>query len=238
MEGLATEIVAECSAPPGTGGSAEIRALLVERLNGHPAAARRRALRQWLGAGGVAIETVDFAAMGRIESLLEEARGSAAAPLPGGWIVRRAYDRLWVERSGGPGAQAFSAEVRVPGETLVPEAGLRVVVALASGVIREKTVRPGRLPARASLAARELGRGRLVVRSWRPGDRMRPLGLGGSRKLQDIFVDAKVPAMQRPTVPVFECRGQIVWLPGYRVASGWEVSDSSDIALQIAVEGV
>ena len=112
------------------------------------------------------------------------------------------------------------------------------MVALASGVIREKPVRPGRLPARASLAALELGRGRLVVRSWRPGDRMRPLGLGGSRKLQDIFVDAKVPAAQRPEVPVFECGGQIVWLPGYRVASGWEVSDSSDIALQIAVEGV
>ena len=36
--------------------------------------------------------------------------------------------------------------------------------------------------------------GRSIVRSRKPGDRMRPLGLGGSKKLQDILVDAKVPA--------------------------------------------
>ncbi len=42
----------------------------------------------------------------------------------------------------------------------------------------------------------------LAARSWRPGDRMRPMGCGGSRKLQDLFVDRKVPRTQRARVPV------------------------------------
>ena len=65
---------------------------------------------------------------------------------------------------------------------------------------------------------------------------MRPLGLSGSKKLQDIFVDAKVPADRRARIPVFACGSEIVWIPGYRVAQGWEVSDAGAPALQIAVE--
>jgi hypothetical protein len=48
-------------------------------------------------------------------------------------------------------------------------------------------------------------------------------------------VDAKLPAERRGAVPVFECKGQIVWIPGYRVASGWEVRDASRPALQLRV---
>jgi tRNA(Ile)-lysidine synthase len=54
----------------------------------------------------------------------------------------------------------------------------------------------------------------LVVRSWREGDRMRPLGLGGSKSLQDLFTDRKVPRALRRTLPVVEAGGQIVWVAG------------------------
>jgi tRNA(Ile)-lysidine synthase len=56
------------------------------------------------------------------------------------------------------------------------------------------------------------------VRAWRPGDRMQPLGLGGSRTLQDLFTDRKVPRAQRHALPVVLARGEIAWVPG--VATG------------------
>jgi tRNA(Ile)-lysidine synthase len=37
----------------------------------------------------------------------------------------------------------------------------------------------------------------LVARSWRPGDRIRLPGLNGRKKLQDLFVDRKIPARAR-----------------------------------------
>ncbi len=59
----------------------------------------------------------------------------------------------------------------------------------------------------------EVGEGRLSVRSRRPGDRLRLAG--GSRKLQDILVDAKVPRPLRDALPVICVGGRPVWLPGH-----------------------
>jgi tRNA(Ile)-lysidine synthase len=46
---------------------------------------------------------------------------------------------------------------------------------------------------------------------------MRPAGLGGTRSLQDLFTDRKVPREQRATVPVVECGGEIAWVAGVAV---------------------
>jgi tRNA(Ile)-lysidine synthase len=58
----------------------------------------------------------------------------------------------------------------------------------------------------------------LEVRGWRAGDRMRPLGLGGSKSLQDLFTDRKIPREQRHELPVVISDGEIAWVPG--VATG------------------
>lgn len=57
---------------------------------------------------------------------------------------------------------------------------------------------------------------RLVVRAIRPGDRIRPMGLGGSKKLQDVLVDAKVPREARDGlwVAAHPATGEVVWVPG------------------------
>jgi tRNA(Ile)-lysidine synthase len=57
----------------------------------------------------------------------------------------------------------------------------------------------------------------VTVRAWRDGDRMRPAGLGGSKSLQDLFTDRKVPRALRRTLPVVEAGGEIVWVAGVAV---------------------
>jgi tRNA(Ile)-lysidine synthase len=53
-----------------------------------------------------------------------------------------------------------------------------------------------------------------IVRSWRDGDRMRPVGLGGTKSLQDLFTDRKVPRVLRRSLPVVEANGEILWVAG------------------------
>jgi tRNA(Ile)-lysidine synthase len=72
--------------------------------------------------------------------------------------------------------------------------------------------RPG-APGDVSVSAASLESG-AVVRSWREGDRMRPVGIGGSKTLQDLFTDRKVPRALRRTLPVVEAGGEIVWVAG------------------------
>jgi tRNA(Ile)-lysidine synthase len=61
----------------------------------------------------------------------------------------------------------------------------------------------------------------LVVRARRSGDRMRPLGMGGrSKRLQDLFVDARVPVAERDGWPLLVAGAdhQVVWVPGLQVS--------------------
>jgi tRNA(Ile)-lysidine synthase len=58
----------------------------------------------------------------------------------------------------------------------------------------------------------------VVVRAWRDGDRMRPVGLGGTKSLQDLFTDRKIPRELRRTLPVIEAEGEIAWVAGVAVS--------------------
>ncbi|MEO7716948.1 MAG: tRNA lysidine(34) synthetase TilS [Capsulimonas sp.] len=59
----------------------------------------------------------------------------------------------------------------------------------------------------------------LCVRSWQSGDRMDVLGLDGkSKKLSDLFTDAKIPRAQRPSIPIVADANGPLWVVGLRIA--------------------
>jgi tRNA(Ile)-lysidine synthase len=131
-------------------------------------------------------------------------RGSASLDLGGGLRAVAEYGRLRFEAAAAP-APARTAALPVPGRA-----------GWAGG---ELTCERGPdLPlGDGTLDAGALA-GALEVRAWRPGDRMRPLGVGGSRTLQDLFTDRKVPRARRARWPVITCTGEIAWIP--RIATG------------------
>jgi tRNA(Ile)-lysidine synthase len=99
----------------------------------------------------------------------------------------------------------------------------------------EAVLEPGAtLSSNASVAfvRRDLIRESLGVRNRRPGDKFRPVGLRGSKKLQDLFVDAKVPRAEREAVPVVvDDRDRIVWVAGFGIDEAFRVTDSSQAVL-------
>jgi len=76
----------------------------------------------------------------------------------------------------------------------------------------------------ALVAAEPLGAW-LTVRAWTEGDRMRPAGLGGSKTLQDLFTDRKVPRALRRRLPVVTTeQGEIVWVAGVAVGESFRAA--------------
>ncbi len=73
------------------------------------------------------------------------------------------------------------------------------------------------------IAYKQLKGRSIVLRSWRPGDRMKPMGMDGSRKLSDIFTDLKIQGEQRNRWMLVECDGKIAALIGWRVARDFAV---------------
>ena len=68
----------------------------------------------------------------------------------------------------------------------------------------------------------------------RPGLRMRPAGGRGSRKLQDIFVDARVPREDRDAWPLVFAEDRVAWVPGVAVDADL-VSRPGEPALHVSV---
>ena len=219
--------------------SARLPALDADALREQPLAARRRVVRLWLVSAGVPPEAINFDSVERVDGQIRAQAGSSSTPVAAGVNVRRRRGLLVIEprELDPPRGRIARQTVAIPGTTRLSSAGLRVKVSVEAGLVKDRKARLGLFPAVATIRA-GMGRRKLIVRSWQPGDRMKPLGMNGSKKLHDIFVDAKVPAEQRHAVPVFECAGEIVWLPGYRVSRGWEVWDPAQPSLQIRVEEV
>jgi tRNA(Ile)-lysidine synthase len=135
------------------------------------------------------------------------------AILPGGWQVRREYDSAVLERTDMERAVPFMVALACNGETAVDAAGFvfNSSVVGANDPSLAAAVRRGRqMEAVFDLAQLK---GDVMVRSIRSGDRIRPLGMNGSRKVQDIFVDRKLPRTRRATWPLVAANGEILWIP-------------------------
>jgi tRNA(Ile)-lysidine synthase len=76
----------------------------------------------------------------------------------------------------------------------------------------------------------------LVVRPPQPGDRMRPLGMRGRRKLADIFNSLHIPAGARPRWPVVTSGEEVVWLAGLRIGHDARLTEETRTAVQFRFE--
>jgi tRNA(Ile)-lysidine synthase len=77
-----------------------------------------------------------------------------------------------------------------------------------------------------------------TVRGWREGDRMRPAGLGGTKSLQDLFTDRKVPRALRRTLPVVEAGGEIVWVAGVAVGERFAAREGSGSEVALSARSI
>ncbi|MFZ1688416.1 MAG: tRNA lysidine(34) synthetase TilS [Flavobacteriales bacterium] len=77
----------------------------------------------------------------------------------------------------------------------------------------------------------------LLLRAWQPGDRMRPIGLGGSKLISDMLTDAKVPTARRSHQRVLVSGGEIIWLVGHRVAEGYAADTGTTHVLKLTDPG-
>ena len=125
--------------------------------------------------------------------------------------------------------QKSGAVPRKAGAVPPPERRFTLSIGKDTGFERRRQ-EIGRFPAVAWLDGKGLAGRTLELRHWRAGDRIVPTGMGGkSRKLQDVFVTCKTPPALRRELPLLAdaATGEILWVPGYRVAEAAAVTGAS-----------
>lgn len=134
-----------------------------------------------------------------------------------GWRWQAAGEMLRLLRvRPGETIPPFTYTLEVPGELAIPE--LAVTIRVSRQPVEAWMLRGAPLRAGLALPLPDSGRpGRMTVRNRRPGDRLRPLGAPGSRKLKDVLIDRGVPRWQRDRLPLLCWAGEIAWVPGITI---------------------
>ncbi|MBE6065545.1 tRNA lysidine(34) synthetase TilS [Clostridium cochlearium] len=79
--------------------------------------------------------------------------------------------------------------------------------------------------------------GNIMFRYRKNGDRFTPLGMKGSKKIKDLFIDFKIPKHLRDYVPLICFGDEIAWIVGYRISEKFKVDKSTRNILKIKIEG-
>jgi tRNA(Ile)-lysidine synthase len=198
-------------------------ALAIDRaaLAGMPRPLARRVLRSAIvrafpEASRMTFEHVEAIVAG---SVVGSTASSFARDLPFGLRVEAEYDTMRVSRRGDEPVPVAPGLLELPGTLDLAMAGS--IVARES---HDDVIATG--PDTISVDADSVS-WPLVVDAVREGDRMRPLGLEGSKKLSDLLIDAKVPRRLRSAVPVLRDGERIVWLAGVALAEECRVTPGS-----------
>jgi len=210
-------------------------------LAGCPQAVARQVVRQALteAARGRAIRFAD------VQRALDVVAGASAFDGPGQRVERIGDVVVLTSRPAGAKGRPLAANrqvnlfrysLSIPGEVRVPEAGCVVSVEVADGSESVVLAANGHGVAAVQLDKKTGG---FAVRNRRPGDRFRPFGLSGRRKLQDFFVDHKVVREERDRVPiVVDDRDRIVWVAGHAICEDFRVIDPAQAVLILRLKGL
>ena len=158
----------------------------------------------------------------RTELLRQLGQSRAACDCGGGWRWETAGELLVLRRKPPEEERVadFSYTLRIPGEVEIPELAVRV------GLFR-RPMEPWMLsgsPRCAALALPLAEGDRVTVRNRRPGDRIHPLGAGGSRKLKELLIDRRVPRRDRDRLPLICVGERIAWVPGVTIDQRYRIA--------------
>ena len=199
-------------------------------LTGLPIGAARRLARA--AAAEILGETLAIG-LDHVDASLDAARRESRIDLPRGLAAWTEADRFVLGRPLTEEIPDYEYRLDVPGRIVIAEIGQVLTADLQPDI---KNLDPAALgPGRCALDLDCLAPP-LVVRPARPGDRFRPLGLGGTRKLSDFFIDLKIPRRKRSSVPLVEDAQGLVWVGGLRPDERAKVTPRTARAVILTLE--
>lgn len=170
-------------------------------------------------------ELDDFGSV-HVEDVLELARSGqtgSCISLPCGLQARRDYEQIIIESVDGVGfqiQQPFEYGLLIPGKTDIPEACVTIEARVFDIEVKSNLLETVSL-AHEDEAYFDMGLidENITARNRKRGDRLSPLGMKGSKKLKDVFIDKKISRNIREQIPVIIWGKEILWVVGLCVSN-------------------
>jgi tRNA(Ile)-lysidine synthase len=203
-----------------------------EYLSLHPALRWRVVQKMvgWVSRGAMIFEEGEPSEVKQIFLRLEQSTPSFFLELPRGVCLEKRYDSVSMKKTWVKKIPPFEVELASSGRTYIEEIEKEVVIEEISR--NDKLKDPYGFPERALLDYQNL-RFPLKVRNFRPGDRFQPLGVRGTQKLKEFFIDHKIPRFERPRIPLLISGEMIAWVIGYRIDERVKITEHTQRVLRI-----
>ncbi len=177
------------------------------------------------------LRRVDYRHLVYVTHLAESNRSQSSIDMPNGISVKKSYDRLIFQLSNEARSFEYCYSLERAGKVHIEETGQTISaeeIEWDSGKelfedIGEST---------ALLDAEKLNYP-LIIRNIRPGDRFVPLGMTGTKKIKDFFIDLKLPSEKRHDIPIITSDKNIIWICGYRIDDRYKVTNRTKRVLKI-----
>ncbi len=126
----------------------------------------------------------------------------------------------------------FEYEINLNGTTEIPELALQIDARTMS---REKCKL---LSSSSNIKAFDIDKinGKLVVRNRRVGDKIKPLGFSGTKKVKDIFIDKKIPQQNRNRIPIFADDNKVIWILGHDISDESKIGEGTKKVVRLTVK--
>jgi tRNA(Ile)-lysidine synthase len=156
--------------------------------------------------------------------------------LPSGWRAQRHYGTLTIAKAKSPAVQPYEFPIRLQGTTVIDEAGICFDARLRS--VSEISLPSTKFEALFDADIVQRSASKLLVRSFAPGDRVKPIGTAGTRKVKEVFIDEKIVSASRRTFPIVTLGDSIAWLPGLVRGECALITRDTKKVLQLVAETV
>ena len=220
-------------------GETEALSMDIEYFTALPLALKRRLVRKGIENVKGDLRRISFFHIQEILHLFEKAEKGKRIDLPDGLEVLCLGDSVEFKRiqESDPGILSdesttsdWMSPLNIPGETQVEKAGLTLKAEIIDPV---ETGFPTGQSNQAFLDFDKTGRN-IMIRFFQAGDRLKPLGMKGTKKLKSLFIDEKVPQEIRSTVPILTTGdNDIIWVYGTRIAHAYRVTSDTNKVLFI-----
>jgi len=204
-----------------------------------PLALKRRLVRKAIQSIKGDLRRISFFHIQEVLHLFKESQKGKRIDLPDNIEVLCLGDRVAFKRihksdssilSGDGSTSDWMKPLTIPGETQVEQAGLTLKAEIIGP---SGTGFPAGKVNQAFLDFEKTGDD-LMIRFFQAGDRLRPLGMKGTKKLKSLFIDEKVPQEFRSNIPILTTGdNDIIWVYGMRIADTYRVTPGTSKVLFI-----
>ncbi|SMB86222.1 tRNA(Ile)-lysidine synthase [Desulfonispora thiosulfatigenes DSM 11270] len=160
-----------------------------------------------------------------VENIIElslNKKGAKSINLPQGIIVKKSYTSLIFTQNKKESVVEKNREipVNVPGKTIIPGEDIIIEAFLSDKMIKSKdyyqvVVDRDKLPSP------------LTIRKRKPGDRVHLLGMEGTKKLKNFFIDRKIEKEKRDQINLICSGDNIIWIPGLALSNQVRVTNET-----------